>query len=264
MNIFIFELKTYAKSTALWSVAMILLIASSMAKFSTYQSSGLSIQELMASFPKSIQAMFGLTGLDLTTPSGFYGLTFLYVLLVAAIHASLLGANILSKEERDNTEEFLFVKPISRNSVLLQKLFAALLLLLIFNVITLLASLVITALVSGSQSATTHILLMVSGLFFVQLLFFSIGFVSGAMSRGGKGAAGIPVAFLLVSYLIYVITGVSGKVNVLKFVSPINAIDAKNIIDKTALPSIAMLTMAIISYILIHRAFTYYRRKNLD
>ena len=41
---------------------------------------------------------------------------------MATVHAAMLGADIISKEERDKTAEFLFVKPISRNKIIISKL----------------------------------------------------------------------------------------------------------------------------------------------
>ena len=53
----------------------------------------------MADMPKSLQAIMGTNSLDLSSVIGYYGLLYLYLVVMAGIHASMLGANIISKEE---------------------------------------------------------------------------------------------------------------------------------------------------------------------
>ena len=62
--------------------------------------------------------LLGFSDLDLSKVSGYYGMLFIYLLLMATIHAAMLGATIIAKEERDKTSEFLFVKPVSRSKVI--------------------------------------------------------------------------------------------------------------------------------------------------
>ena len=76
------------------------------------------LSELMSQFPRSIQVITGISGFDLGTVSGYFGVMFLYIALLGTIHALLLGSNIIAKEERDKTSEFLFTKPISRSRVI--------------------------------------------------------------------------------------------------------------------------------------------------
>ena len=73
---------------------------------------------------------------------GYFGLLYLYLVIMASIHAAMLGAAIISKEERDKTAEFLFVKPISRATIISAKLGASIVIVVIFNLVTLLSSIV--------------------------------------------------------------------------------------------------------------------------
>ncbi|MFL6561849.1 MAG: ABC transporter permease subunit [Bacillus sp. (in: firmicutes)] len=57
--------------------------------------------------------------------SGYYSLLYIYLLLMATIHATMLGASIIAKEERGKKAEFLFVKPVSRNGIITAKLLVA-------------------------------------------------------------------------------------------------------------------------------------------
>ena len=112
------------------------------------------MNELFAQMPKSMQTIFGIGTFDLSKASGYYGMLFLYLLLMATIHAAMLGADIISKEERDKTSEFLLVKPISRNKIITSKLLAALINIIIFNIITLVSSIIIVGKYSKGEAVS--------------------------------------------------------------------------------------------------------------
>ena len=67
---------------------------------------GQSINDLMADMPKSLKAVMGFSDVDLSKISGYYSILFVYLLLMATIHAAMLGATIIAKEERDKTLNF--------------------------------------------------------------------------------------------------------------------------------------------------------------
>ncbi|WP_088071908.1 signal peptidase I, partial [Gottfriedia luciferensis] len=113
MNIFMREMRTYRKSIIFWCIGIIFLVGTGMAKYKATASNG-QITELFHQMPKSLQAIMGSGALDLSKASGYFGILVLYLFLMATIHAAMIGSNIIAKEERDKTAEFLFVKPISR------------------------------------------------------------------------------------------------------------------------------------------------------
>ena len=134
MNVFIVEMKAHRNVLIIWAVGIIFMVVAGMGKYVALSSSGQSMNDLFAQMPKSMQTLFGIGSFDLSKASGYYGMLFLYLALMATIHAIMLGANIISKEERDKTAEFLFSKPISRNKIITAKLAAAFMNILIFNI----------------------------------------------------------------------------------------------------------------------------------
>lgn len=122
--------------------------------------------------PASLRAIFGIGSLDVSTVVGYYGLLYLYLLIMAGIHAAMLGSTIISKEERDKTAEFLFVKPISRTTVISAKLAAAVAIVIIFNGITLISSIIFVDGVNEGAPITSEIMWLMGGMFMLQLLFY--------------------------------------------------------------------------------------------
>ncbi len=228
MNVFFRELKSHRKGLLLWSLGMFFLVASGVAKFYGYSTSGTSsVSDIYKIFPHSLQVLFGLNGFDLSTPGGVYGILFMYVVVTAAIHAILLGTDLVSKEERDQTAEFVFTKPISRASVITQKLSAGLINLVILNVVTLISSIYFVSYFAKSDKGTSDMLLMDAGLFVTQLIFFSVGAAIAAASKKPKTAPGKATAILLASFILYFGINISGKIDYLSFLTPFKYFEAR-------------------------------------
>jgi len=160
MNIVLRELRANLKSLIIWSVSMVFLIAVGMVKYSGIAAVGQSANELFNQMPAAMKSILGMNYLDLTSISGYYGMFFLYFLLLGGTHAVMLGATIISKEERDKTADFIFVKPIARSRVITAKLIAVLINLVIFNLVTLLASVFFVAMYNKGEPINDQIHLL--------------------------------------------------------------------------------------------------------
>jgi ABC-2 type transport system permease protein len=228
MNIFFREMKAYRKSIIFWSIGIIFLVASGMAKYKATASNG-QITELFNEMPKSLQAIMGTGELDLSKASGYFGILVLYLFLMATIHAVMLGANIIAKEERDKTAEFLFVKPASRTKVIMFKLLGALVNILIFNGITWVSSVLIVGKYSNGENVNSDIAVVMVGMFILQMLFLVIGTAIAAISKNSKKASSYATGILLVSFILSIAIDLNEKIEDLKYLTPFKYFEAKNI-----------------------------------
>ncbi|MFD0621382.1 ABC transporter permease subunit [Paenibacillus sp. GCM10027629] len=231
MNLWIREMKAHRKSLILWCIGIVAMVGASMSKYAglSMSGSGESMNELMADMPKSLQAVMGVGTFDLSKASGYYGAIFIYLLLMATIHAAMLGANILSKEERDKTAEFLLVKPISRSQMLTIKLLAALTQLVIFNLVMLGSSILLVNPYSHGESVNQDIMLLMVGMFLLQLLFLGIGLAIAGVSRYPKRAVSISTAILLITFILSIAIDISGNIDWMKYLTPFKYFDAKHV-----------------------------------
>jgi len=265
MNVFIRELKVNRYPLLAWSVGVVLLIYSGMLKFAGYQSSGQSINQILDQLPKSVQAILGLNvGIDLSSAKGFYAILFFYIILVATIHSSLLGAGIISKEERDRTSEFLFVKPIPRAKVLTAKLLAAFCNILVLNLVTLVSSVCLVAIYNKGASATHDIILLMAGMFFLQLIFLSLGAAIAGISIKPKGSASIASAILLFTFLLSIFIDFYSKLENLKYLTPFKYFDAKSVLTSGKLDPFYLVLSAIIAVVLVATTYLFYTKRDLD
>ena len=262
MNIFFRELKVNLKSSLFWCLGIILTVAGGMSKFSAAYKSGQSMNDLMAKMPKMIQALFGIGSFDLSKASGFYGVLFSYLVLIAVIHAALLGASLISKEERDKTSEFLYSKPITRNKIISQKMLASFLTILLITIISLFSSLSMMSNYSQGEPINTLILSYILGLFFMQLFFLALGLVISAIFKSPKTAPSIVSGFLLFFFFLYKLSDMHVSLNILKYMTPFAYFDAFQI--KTwGLNTYSLILFVILVTGMVIATFILYKKRDL-
>ncbi|XXM72516.1 ABC transporter permease subunit [Lysinibacillus sphaericus] len=246
MNIFWREMKAHRKSLFIWCIGMAALIGAGMNKYGAFSSSGQSMQDLVETMPKAMQSFMGGQGLDLSTAMGYYGLLFLYIILLAAIHAVLLGATILSKEERDKTAEFLFVKPVTRRKVIAVKLLAALTNALILTLVTWGVSILIAGYYGGIENVTIGIAKLMMAMVILQLLFLVIGTAVAAVSNRPGKASVIAIGILLAAFILSFAIDLSQKIEMLKYLTPFKYFEVQNLLDGGLDPKFVLLSILLI------------------
>lgn len=262
MNIFFHEIKSNMKALSFWSLGMVLLTGVGIGKFTAMEgATGQSANEMMAAMPKSLQVILGFDGLDLSTITGFYGVLFLYIILTAAVHAASLGAGMISKEERDRTFEFLYVKPVTRSSIFTQKAFAVFINLVILNIVTLVISLAVIGQVSQDDISNVIYKLMI-GMFIVQLIFAAIGFAVSVVLKKSKAATGLTSLVVLVTFLLSVFSDLNEKLDFLKFLTPFKYFGAKTVLN-SGLDGVYVAISAAVIIIAVSCAWVLHDRRDL-
>lgn len=265
MNIFLKELKSHRKSLIFWSVGVFLMVASGMAKYAAYSSSGQSINDLVADLPKSLKAVLGFSALDLSKISGYYGILFIYLLLMATIHAAMLGATIIAKEERDKTSEFLFVKPVSRSTIITAKLLAASTNIVIFNLVTFVSLIILIGKYNNDGEAVNgDIAITMVGMFILQVLFMVIGSALAAVKRKPKTAASLATGILLLTYMLSIAIDLNEHIEGLKYFTPFKYFEAKNIIYGGSIEAIFVVISVVLIAALSIVTYVFYKKRDLS
>ena len=221
MNILKRELRNNLKSIIIWSLSMVFLIYAGMVKYSAFQKTGESANELFKDLPKFMLSIFGVdNAADITSVSVFYSIFFIYFALMAGVHALMLGAIIISKEERDKTADFLFVKPVKRKHIISMKIIAALINILIFNLVTFFVSILLLNQYEDKKSLLYPVFLICVALFMLQLLFLGIGLFLGAVSKSSKKATAYGTLIILSVFILKVLMDLNKDLDFFRIVSP--------------------------------------------
>jgi ABC-2 type transport system permease protein len=260
MNIFLRELKANRKALIIWSVCMILFVLSGMSKYTAY-SSGAS-NAVFDKIPYSLKAVLGMGSLNVTTMSGFYAFLFSYIEITTAIHAVLIGSGIIGKEERDKTTEFLMVKPVSRSTIITSKLLAALVNVVIINVVTLISSILMVAAYNKGKDISGEITVFMLSMFIVQLIFLSLGALLSAFKKNAKASGSIAAGILFGSYIVSKITDLTDRINIINILSPFKYFSYIDIVNGNGL-SVSVVLISIL-LVAVFSASTYFLYKSRD
>jgi len=262
MNIFLHELKAHRKAIIIWSISIVLFIVAGMVKFDSFKSTSISINEVLNTMPKSIRVLFGFNSMDMSTLKGYFGLLYFYLILMGSIHAAMLGANIISKEERDKTSEFLMAKPVSRNKIITSKLLAALFNVVIFNLVSLISSLMMVK--HYNENLSAEILLLMAGMFMLQLIFLSLGTALAALNKNTKIPGAVSTGIMLGTFILSMLIDLNDKLDVLKYLTPFKYYDAKSLMENYSMDPVFVTISVVLILSMITVTYTFYKKRDLN
>ena len=264
MNIFMREMKAHRKSLIIWCFGMFYLIAASMWKFGTEYSSNQSLNELVTQLPTAVGVLLGIRGsFDLSTASGYYGLCYYYLAVAATLHASMIGAGIISKEERDKTTEFLVAKPVTRNQIITEKLSAGFANILLFNIVTAISSIVMVGYFNHGDVLAGEILKLMVGMFILQLIFMLVGTAIAAMRKNPKSSSSIAIVVLLFALMLAKMIDMNSSLEGLKYLTPIKYYEAEQLLLQGGFRPVYIILSVIIIAILLKMTYTFYKKRDL-
>ena len=178
MNILKRELKANLKSFLIWFIPLSLIMYIVTFEFESFYGNA-ELIDSFASFEFLFQAL-GVSISNITTPEGYISLLSLYIYLPLTIYSGLLGSDIISKEEKNKTAEYLFSLPVKRQKVIGSKLIVALIYSLLINVLLLLVVCLSYLRFDRSSNYFTFLFNMSIGVFLTQLIFLGLGMVLSA------------------------------------------------------------------------------------
>ncbi len=268
MNIYMRELRAHRKSLIIWSVSMFLLVVGGMGKYSATVGAGAgSINELIAQMPKSLQNLMNIGVFDFSKALDYFGILFLYLALMAAVHAVMLGSGIIAKEERDKTTEFLMVKPVSRSQIITSKLLAVLTIVLIFNLATYTASYTMLSYYSKGMPFIAGLSKLMAAMLGIQILFCVLGTFFAAVISKPKLSSAAATSVMLTMFMISVIIDIGQNIAFLRFFTFFKFFDAKALLKNILYQDYDIIAFAIISVVLLtgclYGTYHFYKKRDL-
>lgn len=262
MNLLFRELKSHWKSVLIWSIVITIFMFISMVKYGVLASDAAASEALMRSLPTTLQAVFGMTGLNLATIEGYYGICFIFLAVMLAIHAGMLGADIVAKEETNKTAEFLYVKPMGRARILTIKLVAGLIIAAIIGAATYAATVLSIAAFNHGSVPYATVNLFTWALACIQLLFYTLGIFSAAAIGLPKKAVGITAAVVFAAYIAYVLWGMSSDFSWMQNISPFAFFAAKDMLAAGSLSMGWVVVCIVLSLVFVTAAYLRYMRRD--
>lgn len=184
MNIFWHDLKSYRKMTVEWTIALATLAVLFLGLFPSFTNDIEASKEVLKNLPIALRDILGISLNNFFTIFGFFAYLFNFVVVAGAVQAMNLGVGIIAKESTGKTADFLLSKPVSRASVITQKLLAATILLVITSAVFSIVSLAAALAFSPDSFDVLKLLLIAGSLLLIQLIFMALGVcIAVAMPR---------------------------------------------------------------------------------
>ncbi|MDO5520674.1 MAG: ABC transporter permease subunit [bacterium] len=254
------ELYVNKKTLLIWSVLMGVVILVMMLLFPTMQDSIGSISDIYKNMG-IMTSMFGMDKLDFTTATGFYGIEMGAMLSIGGgMFAAIIGISMLSKEESGHTSEYLYVMPKSRSYFITQKLIAAVLLIVAYNLICFVVSILSFAVI-GEEILFKKLSIFLLSELLMNLQICAICFAISAILHKNNVGLGIGISVLF--YFISMLANVTDKVENLHYITPYYYCDAAVVMVKEAIPLGHLGIGAVIAAVCIGFSYVFYNKRDL-
>jgi len=258
------ELKINFKSFWIWTGIILMLF---LAVFLVYPSiinsdSVQMIDEMMKIFPEELLKAFNMDIGSIDTAFGWLKTEgFIFVLLLTGAYASIIGSNILLKEESDKTIEYLNTLPIRRRNILFKKIICAII--YIISMIAIIGMFNYIGLeLSGEFDKKQYILLSITPLL-SSFPLFAINLFISTFSHKTKKTFGISLGIVFASYFLQILSEISETTEFFKYFTVYTLADVRNVIIDIAINPIMAILSIVLTGVFIIASFIRYEKKEL-
>ena len=254
------ELKQGRTAFLIWTAAIGGLLAVCVFLFPEMKGEMEGVSDIFSSMG-SFTAAFGMDRLNFGTFTGFYAVECGNVLgLGGAFFASLCGAGILCKEEKERTAEFLLAHPVSRRRISTEKLAAVLVQVTAMNLIIYAVSVGAIAAV-GEAVPWKEINLLHLAYYLLQLELAGICFGISAFMR--KGTVGTGLGIAAVMYFLNLIANIAESAEFLKYITPFGFCEGADIVANGSLDGKLVVIGMAVGLIGVTAAYVKYGGKDI-
>lgn len=254
------ELKQGRTAFLIWTAAVGGLLAVCVFLFPEMKGEMEGVSDIFSSMG-SFTAAFGMDRLNFGTLTGFYAVECGNVLgLGGAFFASLCGAGILCKEEKERTAEFLLAHPVSRRRIITEKLAAVLVQVTAMNLIIYAVSVGAIAAV-GEAVPWKEINLLHLAYYLLQLELAGICFGISAFMR--KGTVGTGLGIAAVMYFLNLIANIAESAEFLKYITPFGFCEGADIVANGSLDGKLVVIGMAVGLIGVTAAYVKYGGKDI-
>jgi ABC-2 type transport system permease protein len=242
-------LRARARALAVWSLALMVLIALQLAAFPSVQGAAAGMEELLRNYPAALQEAFGLD--TFMSGAGFVHaevFTLMAPLVLTAIAVSA-GAGGTAQEEETGTADLLFTTPVTRAQVLAGKA-VAMLAAVTGPALVLLATLAIGGRVVDLEVPFARLAAAVTMTWLLAVVFGGVAVLVGAATGRRAPAVATAVAAGVAAFLGNVLGGLADWLSAWRSASPfrwaVGTRPVENGLDMGAALGLVAVTVALV------------------
>jgi len=262
VNMFLHELRVYRKTLIIWIFVIVGIVLMYVSFYPAFTKNLAATKGLIGGLPPVAQIALGIQLETFSRVEFFFSFVFSIVLIFAGIQAMNLGLSLLSKEVRWKTVDFLFSRPVSRIQILNAKLLSVLTSIVITNIfVTLTAIIAVIGLVNSSYNLSAVVLISLS-MFFIQLVFVSLGVFISIFINKIKMVVLLSVGIVISMFGLNMLDKVAGD-STIWFLIPFRYFDLTRIAMNGIYEPISIIWSLLVSAIMISISYFIYIKKDI-
>jgi ABC-2 type transport system permease protein len=262
MNIMMHELRAYRKSTIIWSISLMMIVVLFMSLFPSFSRDAEEFTKLLEGYPPAVRAAFGINLDQFFSILGFYCYALSFITLCGAIQAMNIGAGIISKEVREKTADFLLTKPVTRTTIITAKLVAALISILITNIVYLGAAILTAYQVKTEDFSLKSFIMLSLTVLFIQLIFLALGVILSVLIPRIKSVLTVSLSTVFGFYFLGMFSATSGD-EAKRYISPFKYFDTAYIMGNSSYEAPFLVAGLMIMILAIAAGYIVYRKKDI-
>lgn len=261
-NIYWHELRSHKQSVIVWAISISAISVMFILLYPAYTKDVDAIKQVFANYPPALLKAFSLNLDIFFSFFGFYSYILTYIIMAGAVQSLNLGINTLAKESTDKTADFLLSKPISRQKIISQKLFAKITILLITDLVFIISTLIASSLATDYLNLRVYFLLTAT-LFISQLIFLSIGLLISTYANKVKNVVSISLPIVFGFYIIGTFYTIF-DIPMLHYLSPIRYFDSSYIIINKSYEIPFLILGIFIAFVCVCISYIHYTKKDIN
>ena len=260
MTLYIHEWKQGRRTFLIWTIAVMGFMAMCVFLYPEMKDQMGKVSEMFSSMG-SFTAAFGMDKLNFGSFMGFYTVECGNILsLGGALFIAVIACNMLSKEEKEHTAEFLFAHPLSRGQIQISKLSALASQLTALHLLVFFAATLSIGFI-GETIAWKELAMLHLAYYLCQIEIGMICYSVSAFSRGNNYGIGIGITMVL--YFMSLLANISDKLKVFHVISPFGYAEGADILTAGRLDGKLILFGMIIGAFFVILGSIHYQRKDI-
>ncbi|ADJ26584.1 ABC-type multidrug transport system, permease component [Dehalogenimonas lykanthroporepellens BL-DC-9] len=263
MNIFKREFKANLKALVIWCLAYAGMMGIASVEFSVYNDQADEVNQFLESLPEALQQAFGMDGLRLDIPEGYYGYLAGFIILASCIYATLLGAQILSREINKRTAETTFTLPVTRQHMVSWKLAVAVLNCFILTAVTFAGTLAAFSPYEMSADFIKGVGVYMLIILLLEMFFLGMGLLISMLLKRHKRTGSIAASITVGVYFLSFIAKINENTEFLKYFTPFEFFPAPEVVNGRELETFGFIIAPLATATFFFAAYRLVRFKDL-
>ncbi|MDI6863814.1 MAG: ABC transporter permease subunit [Pseudothermotoga sp.] len=264
MNVYTWEMKRNIKTTIVWMVALVLVQLMYISVYPSMVKDTELLTRMMKLMPKAFLRIFGLEDLDFSNILNYQAsISSIYVTLVGSIFAVLLTCKVLAKEESEKTAEFLLSKPVKRSNVLLQKISSTLTLILTFDLVICLSSLLMVEFFKQGAVDYTRFWLFWLSQILLHLTVSNLVFAVIVLAKRQDSTTSFSIGMTFVLYILAMASKLTEKLELLKYLTPFYYSEGIRIVKYGRMEPVFLVIYFFLNLALVLSSLFFYSKKDI-